>query len=183
MRWEALFADLEAGAQADAEAERRSEVADRTRAEFGRVRLIDRLQPLLAQPQERVRMGLAAGDPVSGRVAAIGADWVLLAEPTAGREWLIPLSAVQWVDGLGPESAEPGWEGLVGARYGLRIILRRIVRDRATVVVTLLSGDIRRGRLERVHADHVVLRADAAAGEAFASVTLPLAAIACLRPV
>jgi hypothetical protein len=185
MRWEALFADLEAEAEADAAADRRSEVADRLRAEFGRLRLIDRLQPLLGGSGQRVRLGLPASEPVTGSVLALGADWVLLAEPGAETEWLVPLAAVQWIDGLGVDSAEPGWEGQVGARFGLRIALRSVARDRSIVALTLVSGQIQHGRLVRVGADHVVLDMVLEPGErsrrAAAGMTIPLTAIACLR--
>jgi hypothetical protein len=179
MRWEALFGDLEAEAQAEADAERRSEVAERVRTEVGRLRLIDRLQPLIGRASAQPRFGLANGETVSGTVRALGADWVLLAQEDA--EWLVPLGAVQWIEGLGAGSAEPGWEGQVGARMGLRIALRRIVRDRSAVALTLLSGQVRHGRLERVGADHVVLEPSRDREAGMRSVTIPLAAIISLR--
>ncbi len=154
-RWEALFADLEAEAEAEQEAERRSEVADRTRAEFGRLRLIDRLHPLVGGAAV-VRVGLHGHQPANGCLRALGVDWLLLVGESSD-ELLVPLAAVAWVQGLGRQSAEPGWEGVVGARLGLRIALRRIVRDRSVVTMALTSGDILAGRLARVGADHVEL--------------------------
>jgi hypothetical protein len=187
MRWEALFADLEAEAQADADAERRSEVAERVRTELARLRLIDRLQPLLGRAEVRPRFGLVNGETLSGSVRGLGADWVLLAEESGepgevgDAEWLVPLGVVQWIEGLTAGSAEPGWEGKVGARLGLRIPLRRIVRDRSNVALTLLSGQLLRGRLERVSADHVVLEPTDASTRPSVGVTIPLTAIVCLR--
>ncbi len=180
MRWDALFADLEAEVEADAAAERRSEVAERVLVEFGRLRLIDRLAPLLGRPQSRVRIGLPASDPVVGAVLSLGSDWVLLSQPGTDAEWLVPLAAVQWIEGLGPSAAEPGWEGQVGARFSLRIALRRVVRARTSVTLTLVSGSTRHGRLARVAADHVVLEA-IDDSRAAAEVTIPLTALACLR--
>jgi hypothetical protein len=181
MRWEALFADIEAEVEAEAAAERRSEVADRIRAEFGRLRLIDRLQPLLGDSGLTVRVGLPAGDAISGAVLSLGADWVLLAQRGTEVELLVPLAAVQWIEGLGPASAEPGWEGHVGARLSLRIALRRISRDHSTVALMLVSGDVRHGRLARVGADHLILEGVGGDGIAGAGTTVPLTAIACLR--
>jgi hypothetical protein len=180
MRWDALFADLEAEVEADAEAERRSEVADRTRSEFGRLRLIDRLQPLLAEPGRSIRLGVPGGEVVAGSVLSLGADWVLLSQQGSS-ECFVPLGGVQWVEGLGPASAEPGWEGKVGARLGLRLPLRRIARDRSAVAISLLDGQIRHGRLARVAADHVVLEAVEGGQRAGGGVTIPLTAIALLR--
>ncbi len=181
MRWDALFADLEAEADAQAAAERRSEVAERIHAEFGRLRLIDRLQPLLGRPDRQIRVGLPASEAIAGSVLSIGSDWLLLSQEGADVEWLVPLAAMTWIEGLGPQAAEPGWEGLVGAKFGLRIALRRLVRDRSTVSLTLVSGHIRQGRLARVGADHLVLEAAAEQSRASAGTTIPLSAIACLR--
>ena len=180
MRWEALFADLEAELDAETEAERRGEVADRVRAEFGRLRLIDRLQPLLGHAESSIRVGLTGGEVVAGAVLALGADWVLLSQ-TGVAECLVPLASVQSIEGLGPVSAEPGWEGKVGARLGLRLALRRIVRDRSVVAITLLGGQLRHGRLARVAADHVVLEAVESGERSGAGTTIPLIAITCLR--
>jgi hypothetical protein len=180
MRWEALFADLEAELDAEAEAERRSEIADRIRSEFGRLRLIDRLQPMLGRPDSAIRVGLPGGEVVAGSVLSLGSDWVLLGQDGAG-ECLIPLGALQWIKGLGQASAEPGWEGKVGARLGLRLALRRIARDRSAVAIALLGGQILRGRVARVGSDHVVLEAVEGGPRAGSGTTVALAAIASVR--
>jgi hypothetical protein len=155
MRWDALFADLEAVAAAEGEAERRSEVADRTRSEFARLRLLDRLRPALHTPAA-LRIALAGHPAVRGVLQGLGVDWLLLAQEP-GAELLIALAAVQSIQGLTAASAEPGWEGHVGARLDLRVVLRRVVRDRSAVTVGLTSGDTISGRLARVGADHVEL--------------------------
>ena len=182
-RWEALFADLEAAAEAEANAEQRSEVADRVRAEFARLRLIDRLHPLIGTA-EVVRRGVCGQEPVQGSLAALGIDWLLLAGPSRD-ELLVALPAVQWVQGLRHESAEPGWEGVVGARLGLRVALRRIVRDRSVVTMALTSGDVLAGRLARVGADHVELQrvepGGGPAARAAETITIPLSAVAFVR--
>jgi hypothetical protein len=180
MRWEALFADLEAEVDAEADAERRSEVADRIRSEFGRLRLIDRLQPLLSRPDSVVRMALPGGEVVAGAVLALGSDWALLAQQGAA-ECLVSLAAVQWIEGVGGAAAEPGWEGKVGLRLGLRAALRRIAQDRSTVALSLLGGQTQVGRVARVASDHVVLEPADGDRRASGGVTVPLAAIACLR--
>jgi hypothetical protein len=175
MRWEALFADLEAEAATEEAAERRAEVADRTRAEVGRLRLIDRLAPALHQ-QTALRVALIGHAAIGGSLRAVGSDWLLL-DQGPGSEWLIALAAVQAIQGLGPASAEPGWEGLVGARLDLRVALRRVVRDRSRVMVGLTSGDTVSGRLARVGADHVELAAQGSGPGAGAGWTIPLTAV------
>jgi hypothetical protein len=180
MRWESLFADLAAEIDAEADADRRGEVAERTRAEFGRLRLIDRLRPLLASIDRPIRIALPC-EIVSGSILALGADWVLLSPAVSGSaELLVPLASVQWIDGLGPASAEPGWEGAVGARLGLRVALRRIARDRSVVGIRLMGGQDHHGRLARVAADHLALELVGDARPA-AELAIPLTAIAYLR--
>jgi len=179
MRWDALFAELAAEADVQEAAERRSEVADRTRAELGRLRLIDRLAPALHRPGP-LRVALAGHDAVGGALRALGSDWLLL-DQDPGSEWLIALAAVQAIQGLTPASAEPGWEGLVGARLDLRLALRGLVRDRSRVTVGLSSADAVSGRLARVGADHVELAADEAGLGAGAGWTIPLTAVVFVR--
>ncbi len=185
MRWEALFADLEGEADAELAAERRAEVADRSRTELGRLRLIDRLQPAMAGGGH-LKIGVAGHEVMAGTLRALGPEWLLI-EGAGAQETLVPLVAVQWVQGGGGAAAEPGWEGLVGARLGLRVALRRIVRDRSKVQLTLTAGDSFTGRLTRVGADHVELESAERAAERERDGRepdrriVPLAAIASVR--
>jgi hypothetical protein len=119
--------------------------------------LIDRLSPLLAEGGS-LRIRVPGHEPLLGGLQGIGADWFLLGQDGGG-EVLVPLAAVQWMQGLGRSSAEPGWEGAVGARLTIRVALRRIVRDRSLVNLALTSGEALSGRLARVGADHVELEA------------------------
>ncbi|MEP6695543.1 MAG: hypothetical protein ABJA34_01555 [Pseudonocardiales bacterium] len=180
-RWEALFGDLEAELAASGAGELRSEVADRTRREYATLRLVDRLRPVLGHP---VQVRLAAGDLVSGRLTDVGADWLLVAEARAAV--LVPLSQIAWVTGLSSRSAVPGSEGRVGAALDLRHALRRLVRDRAEVVVSTVDGGAVTGTLDRVGADFVEI-AEHTAGEprragAVRQVrAMPITAVSCVR--
>ncbi len=153
MRWERLFEDLEAQLSAAERAELAGEVADRTRREVARLRLVDRLRSAIGHP---LSVSLRAGEPVSGRLSGVGPDWLLL-EITGGREALVMLAALTGIHGLGARSAAPGSEGRVAARLGLRYALGGIARDRAPVALTLLDATTLTGTLDRVGADFVEL--------------------------
>lgn len=199
MRWEALFNDLEMQWEAAEAADLAAEVADRTRREVARLRLVDRLRPCIG---EVLRFGTAGaaltreGGALTGRLLALGSDW-LLVEEQGGREALLPAGALLWVDGLSPTSARPGHEGLLAARLDLRYALRGLCRDRAVLGVTLVDGTLLRGLAHRVGSDFLELidahpgaearweRAERPAGERRGSRvrTVALDAVALVRSV
>lgn len=149
VRWESLFADLEAQMEHMEASELTSEVADRTRREVARFRLIDRIRPAFGHPLTVTTLG---GGQIAGRVAGIGADWVLLAEDRL-HECLVPLDAVTGIVGLGGLSAVPGSEGRVAAKLTLAYALRGVARDRAYVVITMRDASIVTGTIDRVGTD------------------------------
>jgi hypothetical protein len=153
MRWDQLFADLEGQAQVAQAADVAAEVADRTRREVGRLRLVDRLR---AATGARLVVRVLGGEVATGVVADVGADWVLL-EQEGARAALVPLSAVVALSAPGPRSELPRSEGEVEARLDLRYALRRLVRDRAVVELVLTDGTVVAGTFDRVAADHVEL--------------------------
>ena len=182
MRWEQLFADLEGQADAALRAERESEVAERTRREVGRLRLVDRLR---AAHGTRLVLRVHGAAALTGTVADVGADWVLLEEPD-GTGALVPLAGVVALSGPGARSELPGSEGAVEQRLDLRYALRRLVRDRATVEVVLTDGTAVAGTLDRVAADHVDLaqhdKDEARRARAVRQVLLlPVSALALVR--
>lgn len=182
MRWEALFADLEAQADQLSAAELQAEVADRTRREHGLVRLADRLRATEGHPLAVTVWGAGV---VRGRLLDAGPDWLLL-EETGQRDVLVPAASVLGVAGVGARSAPPGSEGEVGRRLDLRWALRGLARDRTGVVLVLRDGSTVAGTLDRVGADHVDV-AEHAPGEARRAAAVrqvrvvPLAALALLR--
>lgn len=186
MRWEALFADLDAQWEAAEAAELAVEVADRSRREMAYLRLVDRLRPAVGS---RLRFDVAspAGPErgtITGRLLALGVDW-LLADDGTGGEVLVPLRSVQVVRGLRGEAAHPGHEGQVGARLDLRHVLRGVARDRSGCLVTLTDGRTVSGTIDRVGVDFVDLAEHAPdefrRSRSVAGATLPLAAIVLLR--
>ncbi|MGI8647060.1 MAG: hypothetical protein DLM55_03480 [Acidimicrobiales bacterium] len=154
-RWNRLFTDLESELTAVEDAEFAAEVADRTRRELATVRLVDRLRAAIGS-ELVVTVDSAGPSTVSGVLRDVGADWALLATAAGnqlGARVLLPLAAVMTLRGLPFAAAAPGSEGHVAARYDMRMVLRRLMRDRAVLTLVLRSGDAVLGRLDRVGAD------------------------------
>ena len=160
MRWDALFDDLAAQAEALERAERAAELEERTRAERGAVALLDRLRAAADRP---LRVRTAAGT-VAGVLSRLGRDWLLL-EQDGGAEVLVPVAAVLAIGGLPPVTAVPGTTDPVTRRLGLWFVLRRLARDRAPVRLTLADGTVLAATVDRVGKDHVEI-AVLAPGEA-----------------
>ncbi|MBL7493296.1 hypothetical protein I6A60_10775 [Frankia sp. AgB1.9] len=188
MRWEALFADLDAQWEALEAAELAVEVADRARREAGFLRLVDRLRPTVGHRLRVDVAGLPSAERgvLVGRLAALGVDW-LLVEDQQRAETLVPLRSVLAVRGLSGEAAHPGHEGRVGARMDLRYVLRQIARDRSECRIALADGRIVNGTVDRVGADFLDV-AEHAPGEFrrprdVEACVIPLAAVAFLRRI
>jgi hypothetical protein len=182
LRWDELFDDLEAQLAAARAEELASEVADRTRREVARLRLVDRLRPAVDHP---VTVALPGQLSISGRLLQVGSDWLLVAEDRE-REALVMIGAVLGVSGLGTLSAEPGSEGRVVARLGAAHALRGIARDRAPVAAALVDGSCVFGTIDRVGADFVEIAEHAPGeprrrGDVRAVRTVPMAAVAAVR--
>ena len=184
MRWEALFADLEAQLEAAGAADLVAQVADLTRAERAPVHLAGRLR---AARGSELSVHAGGAEAVRGTVLDVADQWILLGD--GPRRALIPLAAVEAVAAL-PASSEPAVNGRLARRLGLGHALRALARDRAVVRVAT-GGPELVGRLEGVGADHVDLTAtDHAADRGRRPVeqgsgrplwTIPLAAIRVVR--
>jgi hypothetical protein len=153
MRWERLFADLETELAAAEAAERDAEVAERTRTEVAKLRLVDRLR---VAGGVAVTVAVRGGGDWCGKVVDTGPDWVLLDCGRRG-DVLVSLGAVSAVTGLPPWSALPGSEGRVAERFRVGAVLRGVARDRAAVRVMLRSGVSHHGTVDRVGADYLEL--------------------------
>ncbi len=154
MRWEKLFADLEAQAAGEERAALEAEVADRARRETARLRIVDRLRAAQSTGAV-VTVEVRGSGSFDARVSAVGSDWLLLAVGAA--ELVVPVAALEGIRGLGGVSADPGSEGLVDARLGLGHALRAVARDRSEVVVTTVSGVSLSGTIDRVAQDYLEL--------------------------
>ncbi|GAA1616155.1 hypothetical protein GCM10009789_82740 [Kribbella sancticallisti] len=146
MRLEALFADLESQFEAMQDGDLFGEVAERIRAEVGKITVLDRLRGAVGTV---VRVELTHAAPVQGTLSRVGKDCLLL-EGDRYEEWLIPDTALTAIHGLGPwaEAAE----GAVAAKLGLAHLLRGIARDRSPVTLFCGSNPVT-GTIDRVGAD------------------------------
>lgn len=151
MRWDALFADLESQFEAMQDGDLYGEVADRIRAEVGKITVLDRLRGAV---DTVIRVELASADPVRGMLTRVGKDCVLI-ETERYEEWLIPAAALIAVHRLGPW-AEPA-TGAVEGKLGLAHLLRGIARDRSPVTVFCSGSGPVTGTIDRVGADFIEL--------------------------
>ena len=150
VRWEWLFSDLEAQAEADDRASFEAEVGDLVRAEQGAIRLRDRLR---AHVGCDLALHLRRGGTVEGGLLDVGADWVLLRGVAA--DVLLPLAAVVAVSGLSRSAL--GDEARPARALRLSVVLRGLAADRAPVAVELAGGLTLTGTVDRVGADHLDL--------------------------
>lgn len=150
MRWESLFADLEARFELDDRLDRVAEVADRTRRERAQIAMPSRL--LANVGRDGVLIRVPAGR-IQGTIADVGPDWVLLTDASQ-HSVLVPLPAIRGVVGLWSGAQE---HSLVGKRFTLGAALRGISRDRAVVELVDVDGEIVTGTIDAVGADHLDL--------------------------
>jgi hypothetical protein len=144
MRWSQLFDDLEAQWDAETRRDLDHEVADRTRRERASVGLYERLA---ASSGVTVLVRLTRDRAVSGAIADVGQDWLLLR--SGRRPVLVPLAAVAAVSGLSQRATGSP----VGKRFSLGYALRGLSRDRAVVAVEDLTGATTFGTIDAVGSD------------------------------
>jgi hypothetical protein len=182
MRLDALFEDLESQFDALQDSDLYGEVADRIRAEVGKITVLDRLRGAVGTD---VRVELGNVQPVQGKLGRVGKDCLLL-EAERYEEWLIPVTALTSVHRLGPW-AEPA-VGAVAAKLGLAHLLRGIARDRSPVTLFCTGADSRpvTGTIDRVGADFLEiaehpLDAPRRRGEVYNVRLVPTAALVAVR--
>jgi hypothetical protein len=190
MRWDRFFEDLEDQLGTEWEAERAALDSEAERLRVSRLTLRDRLQTLAGE-ETAVGLDLAAGDPVHGRIWAVGADWAGL-EGRDGASLVVPLGAIRGIrlplpDLLLSTRADAGGaRRAIAERMGLGFVLRAVARRRLPVRVRLLGDRETTGTIDRAGADHLDLalhpgdaprRADAVSGFAI----VPFPAIVAVR--
>ena len=148
MRWEALFADLEAQLAAAGNAELEAEIADRQRGEVAGLGFTARLRAQRGRVL-RVNLGLPGG-PLQGGLGTVGAGWFLL--ESAGASHVVPVDAVQMVEGMDryADSSVPT------VQLTLTAALRGLARDRHPVALHLSgAGQALHGTIDRVGQDYL----------------------------
>lgn len=146
MRWDRLVDDLEAQFEAEVSAEQAGQTAEMIRAELAAVHLADRIRGAT----KPVGFTLSDGSMATGQIVHVGADWVVV-RPEQGQgtgDKLIPLAAVDVVEGLGAHTAASDHE------VRLTSVLRALQRDRMPLAIRTRSGRVS-GRLIRVSRDHI----------------------------
>jgi hypothetical protein len=180
MRWQELFADLEAQARSLERADEEAELSDRIRGEIARVTLMNRLR---AQVAHQVTLSIQGVGDLTGRLQRTGADWILL---ETGEEVIVPLPAVMALRDLPPDAVSPESVGTAAGALRLTSVLRATAKDRSAVIVTRLDGRSMAGTPDRVGADFVDLALHDLGDtprrtDVRSRATLSLAAIACVR--
>jgi hypothetical protein len=180
MRWQELFADLEAQLSALERADDSGEIAERTRGEVAQVLLLNRLRGNIAC---RLTVSVEGVGELTGQLQRVGADWFLLAST---EEVIVSMSAVVSLVDLPPAAVSSESVDLVGSRLRLTSVLRAVARDRSAVRIMLRQGRVVAGTIDRVGADFIDLAAhdlDQArrASQVRAHETLRTASIGCVR--
>lgn len=172
MRWDHLFADLEAQLDELERDELTSEVIDRTQREKALIRLADRIR---AADGKAIDVRLLGGERVSGQVHAVGADWLTLSvgqaavgqaavgqaavgQGAVGQVAVVPLAAVVTARGLPSRGVAP--ESAVVARLDLGYALRLLMREGVSVLVSFVDGEHLKATIATVGADYVELAPD-----------------------
>jgi hypothetical protein len=151
MRWQELFADLEAQGDSLRRADDEREIAELTRGGLAQIGILNRLHGNVSTP---VTVQVAGVGEIRGRLQRVGADWLLL---SSGDEVVVPLPALMGVSDLPPAAVSDEGVGVVASRLRLTSVLRAMARDRSPVRVVLRDGTPVVGTPDRVGADFVDL--------------------------
>lgn len=178
MRWDALFEDLEAQWSAQQAQRLEADVAEALELEQSRTHLADRLR---AAAGCELRLNLPGEPQLRVRVDRVGADW--LGGHSGVQSLLIPLQAIHSVDGL-PQRSQPE-TSRARKRLSIGSPLRALARSREVVNVQDPGGQLGRGLITRVGADHFDLAlasGDQAPGRSQPQLrSVPLAAVVAVR--
>ena len=157
MGWEedlfALLDDLEHQAEALYDADRSSELVDRSRAEYAQISFASRLMASLGSDVGLDVHGVGA---VRGRLDRVGDGWCLVrgSPPSGARDWIVRTGAIALMEDASPRSVpEVAWPP--AAALGLGSPLRRLADAGVPCLVRRTDGTRLEGALRRVGADFV----------------------------
>lgn len=178
MRWELLFADLEAQMHAASQLELEQRVNELARIEASQLTLSEALR---GSVDMRLSIVMVNGTAFHGRAAMVEPQWLLLNE--GDRSIILPLAKIIRVQGLGARRAKT----TSNIPFTLPAALRVLARNRSMVVLDLdgVRGGSVRGVLDAVGADFVQLMqlADGIGrdgGNRQGAVVLPIAALCAI---
>lgn len=154
VRWDRLWADLSAQAEALERVEFEAEVADRVAVEQASVLLMDRVRASLGR---HLRCDVSGAPPWRGVLGGYGRDWLALTRPDPAESLtvLVPLSAVQAVTGLARRAVRDDALTPVGRRVTLAMALRHLRDDAHDVALHRSGTPPLRGRVRSVGRDYV----------------------------
>lgn len=182
MRWDALFADLEAQLASVREQVLESEVSERLRTDFAAMELAGRLH---SQAGRLLKIDLGLPGTVEGVLSHVGRGWVVL--EGSGHSFVVALDHALSISGMDRFSDVEA----PAARLGLASALRGLSRNRAQVRVHpagVPPASALEGTVDRVGKDFFELsliphgeprRAENVRGV----YTLPLSAVAAVSSV
>jgi hypothetical protein len=181
MAWEeqvfALLEDLEGQADSLYDAERRVELADRSRAEYAGVTLSSRLA---ASVGAEVELEVSGVGRLAGRLDRVAAGWLGLESPR--QAWVVRTAAVVEVHGASPRALpEVAWASV--DRLGVGSAVRRMADAAEPCQWHRLDGGRLGGVPLRVGADFVEVRIGREQGEAGRTVLVALDALAAVAQV
>jgi len=161
VRWDRFFEDLEGQLDSEWEAERAALDSEAERLRIARLTLRERLHALTVDPPSPLTVELVDGSTVTGRLTAVGADWLGMLDSS---EHTVVIAA-EAVIGIGmPEadllrSARAGQPPArrLAERMTIGFVLRDLARKRAPVTLHLRAGRTLTGTIDRALADHLDL--------------------------
>lgn len=169
MRWDRFFEDLEDQLDSEWEAERAALDSEAERLRLSRVTLRERVAALCGEAAGEVSLEVTGSTALSGRIGAVGKDWVALERPAAERPgadhgpFVVPLVAISTLRLAHTDllrSARPAASGprsALAERMTLGFVLRDAARRRIGVTVQLADGHALSGTIDRAGADHLDL--------------------------
>ncbi|REE03466.1 hypothetical protein LG284_01860 [Citricoccus nitrophenolicus] len=151
MRWDGLFADLEAQLAQGHWQDTEAEAAEMTRGERSAIALIDRLRGAVGTPLALV---LADGQRLELTLSTVGSTWIGGTDRSGSL--VVNLAAVSAIDSpLAVVAREPS-PGR--RRLGIGSLYRSLSRARVALVVTGRDGQLLgEGTIDRVGLDHLDL--------------------------
>ena len=184
MRWDALFADMEAQLAARQRLDLEAEIAERALVDSAGVELADRLRGSLGLS---IRVHLSSGSTFQGELSHAGSEALVLDEPQ--HQMLIPYAAAAQYVGLSRLAVpEPS---TVRKRLGLGSAIRGLASNRARVTILVARGRAEatvHGVIDTVGRDFLDLAVTREAEDrrpvnARQVVTIPFGALAGIRSV